>query len=132
MTECLEWEGCRTRGGYCQRRIAGRLRYVHVLVWEETNGPVPHGQQIMHTCDNPACYLLEHLRLGTQAENIADRDAKGRTARGEKNGRAKLTYADVDDIRNALAVGESQRRIAERYGVAHCTIGRINRGDGWK
>jgi hypothetical protein len=86
----------------------------------------------MHTCDNPACYLLEHLRLGTQAENNADRDAKGRNARGEKHGKAKLAYVDVNDIRNALARGESHRSIAERYGVAHGTIGRINRGDGWK
>jgi len=35
-------------------------------------------QIVMHLCDNPACINVEHLKLGTQLENIQDRDNKGR------------------------------------------------------
>jgi len=33
---------------------------------------------VMHTCDSPGCVRPDHLKLGTVAQNIADRVAKGR------------------------------------------------------
>ena len=50
---------------------------------------------------------------------------------GEKHGMAKLTEAQVIDIRHRLTQCEPQRLIAARYGVTHPTIGRINRGETW-
>ena len=50
----------------------------HRWVWEQTNGPIPPGMVIMHVCDNKPCVELSHLRLGTQADNLADCVAKGR------------------------------------------------------
>ena len=48
---------------------------------EEAHGPIPDGLLVLHSCDNPSCVNPDHLRVGTQAENIQDRDAKGRTHR---------------------------------------------------
>ena len=33
---------------------------------------------VLHSCDNPNCVNPKHLNLGTQTENIKDRDNKGR------------------------------------------------------
>ena len=55
-----------------------RTYRAHRLMWEEVNGPIPEGMVLLHICDNPPCIRLDHLRLGTQAENVADMVAKGR------------------------------------------------------
>lgn len=36
------------------------------------------GKVVRHTCDNPPCFLYEHLVLGTVADNNSDRVARGR------------------------------------------------------
>jgi hypothetical protein len=73
-TPCREWLGYRTEKGY---GIYKRRR-IHRWVWQQVNGPIPAGMIVMHRCDNPPCYRLDHLRLGTIAENQRDMKAKGR------------------------------------------------------
>jgi hypothetical protein len=90
-------------------------------------GRVPDGMVVRHKCDNPACVNPDHLELGTHADNVADRDARGRTARGERL-HAKLTEDDVLRIR---ADSRSHRAIGADYGVAHSTVGNIKRGRKW-
>lgn len=81
-TPCVEFDGHRTERGYgrVNKRVNGRIvsQYVHRLVWEAINGPIPEGMVVMHRCDNPACYRLDHLQLGTQADNLADMCSKRR------------------------------------------------------
>ena len=131
MTDCLEWSGARS-SGYGVRRIGGRKGHivkVHRQTWEQANGPIPPGLWVLHHCDNPACYRIEHLFLGTHTDNMADMKAKGR---GRKTvTRSKLTTEQVAEIRLAISTGEVQRRIAERYGVTNETICRINKGKTW-
>lgn len=57
---------------------------MHVLAWEEAHGEVPLGEDdrrlfVLHHCDTPACYEVSHLWLGTNADNMADMKAKGRS-----------------------------------------------------
>lgn len=77
---CLRYEGYRLPGGYGMRwdPQSQQMIYMHRWTWEQANGPIPDGMVIMHLCDQPSCYRLEHLRLGTYAENTADAVAKGR------------------------------------------------------
>lgn len=51
------------------------LEYRHV--WQEKFGPLGD-LHVCHRCDNPRCIRVEHLFAGTNADNVADRDAKGR------------------------------------------------------
>jgi hypothetical protein len=81
-TGCIEWQGAVTNDGY---GIIGwwegeerRTTTAHRKAFELANGPVPDNLCVMHRCDNPACVNVDHLELGTQADNIADMVSKNR------------------------------------------------------
>ena len=101
---------------------------------------LPAGMSVLHRCDNPACVRPEHLFLGTQLENIADRTRKGRSShhaakntghKGEAHYAAKLTEAGVREIRAAVAGGETGRSVAKRYGVSDVLVSYIVRRKAW-
>lgn len=50
---------------------------------------------------------------------------------GENHSQAKLTWAQVDEIR-ALRGTMMQREIATRFGITHATVHSIQRGHSWK
>lgn len=127
---CLLWLASVDDDGYGELRWKGKMRRVNRLTWQAQRGPIPHGLCVCHTCDVPSCRNIDHFFLGTNEENSADRDAKGRLAdrRGALNTSAKLTVDQVVAIRSDARV---QRRIAEEYGVAPSIICRIKSGGLW-
>lgn len=94
-TPCIEWTGSRAYNGYGFRRIDGKLHRVHRLAWQQARGPIPPGLYVLHRCDNPPCYNIEHLFLGTHSENMADMHAKGRGDRSECRRGHALTLENV-------------------------------------
>lgn len=78
--ECIEWPRGRSDSGYGVVRFGGKDVKVHRLAYrmfhdlDEPDMP----RVVMHTCDNPACYNVDHLVGGTQAENLRDCVMKGR------------------------------------------------------
>ena len=80
-TACWIWRGATGRADYGVISVAGRgYVLVHRLSYELTSGPIPKGLCICHHCDTPLCVNPAHLFLGTHADNMHDRDRKGRTA----------------------------------------------------
>jgi hypothetical protein len=76
---CVEYQGYRNENGYGQVRVGrGPLLRVHRLLYEEEHGPIPEGHVVRHACDNPPCCNLDHLVLGTQTDNMADMNQRGR------------------------------------------------------
>jgi hypothetical protein len=123
--DCWEFQGARNRCGY---GVAG-VGLVHRAVYERDVGPIPNGQCVMHTCDNPACCNPTHLKLGSHAENMEDMKAKGRAKniKGAQHPNAKLSEADVRAIREAYP-DMTQDHLAKKYGVTQRVIGLVVRG----
>lgn len=129
--ECWMWTGQRDTHGYGLLGSAFRDRpaYItmraHRLSYELAHGPIPAGMVVCHHCDNPSCVNPAHLFLGTQSDNTRDMTAKKRQARGERHSQTRLTEDDVREIRSALAAGETQRSIGERFGIHQTTVSNI-------
>ena len=79
--DCLIWQGSKDGCGYGMVRHNGPSARVHRVVWELTNGAIPPGMLVDHTCWNRACINADHLRLATRQQNNYNlRSAKpGRT-----------------------------------------------------
>lgn len=131
-TACWLWQG-RTQGnnGYGSFHHRGRHLGSHVFSWILHRGPVPDGLCVLHTCDVPLCVNPAHLFLGTPADNARDRDAKGRGARGERVGAAKLTPAQVGEMRRLRATGLSTTRLGVLFGIDRSTAWRVVTGELW-
>jgi hypothetical protein len=132
--ECWNWIGSKTSQGYGRIFISYKRCWAHRISFELTYGPIPEGKVILHQCDNPSCVNPSHLSIGTQGENIADMDKKGRRnpPKAEKHGRAKLTWGQVREIRRRYVRGQvRQLDLALEFGVNQGTIGNIVRGEGW-
>jgi hypothetical protein len=130
ITSCIEWMGSRNAQGYGLLGREGKLVRAHRLAYELKHGPIPAGLDVLHECDNPPCCNEEHLFLGTDADNMKDRDEKGRRTprRGENHPNTTLTDADVVEIRRRFAAHETRVSIAEHFGVNASTVGRIVNG----
>lgn len=135
---CWEWQGYRDPSGYGRLNIRQPNKtYVpklaHRISWELFRGPLTAEQHVCHKCDNPCCVNPEHLFVGDPAANCADKIEKGRmrygVSRGEKHGRAKLTEAQIREIR--ASPGPS-RIIAEKYGVSGRQVRDIRAGRVWR
>jgi hypothetical protein len=128
--DCWEWTGGIFIGnGYGRFKSGGKDLRSNRVAWELANQCViPNGLSICHRCDNRKCVRPSHLFTGTTADNIHDRGAKNRTARGEKSGKAKLTDQDIIAIRMST---ESNRALGRRYGVAQSNIRFIKRRILW-
>lgn len=129
--ECWPWQGFRYKGyGRVAVTVDGAVRVIgaHRIAYEAAYGPIPAGLTVLHRCDNPPCCNPAHLFLGTNTDNNADRDAKGRQAKGERQGAAKLTAQDVVLIR---ASDETFVVLAERFGVSAITVAQASRGATW-
>lgn len=141
---CWLWTGCTSRGGYGYLSRGGRgggNERAHRISWEINYGPIPAGQIVLHRCDTPSCVRPDHLRLGTQADNVADMIEKGRgkpwgpgnqsSQRGETHWKAKLTDEQVAEIRS-LRGKMSQKAIGLRFGISQAHVSRLFRGDSRK
>ena len=119
--------------GYGSIYDDGSHHYAHRISYEVFIGPIPDGMNVLHDCDNPPCCNPGHLFLGTQAVNIADRDAKGRqrSLKGSKSPNAKLTESDIPKIRSRLARGFSKAEVAEEFRVSRAAIWKIDVGQNW-
>jgi hypothetical protein len=133
--ECWPWLGA-CNGAYGQTLFDtpfGTLYRAHTIAFFLATGVYPGGSVIRHTCDNPPCCNPRHLKKGTQLDNVLDKVAKGRQARGQDSGNAKLTNFDVLCIRRLYAVyGLSKGCIGRIFGTDRKNIFFILRGSTWK
>jgi len=90
--------------------------------------PLGRDEFVCHRDDDPGNNWPGNLYLGDGRTNAADCTRNGRTRRGDGHPGAKITEADVEGIRLALARGERVGDLASAYGVHKSTISRIKHG----
>jgi hypothetical protein len=101
----------------------------HRFSWRLRNGVIPDGLFVLHRCDNPPCVNPDHLFLGTQRDNMIDKVAKGRQARGRAQNGTTLTEVDVLAIR---ADTRRHREIAACYGISRPSVSAIKSRRNWR
>ena len=136
----IDTSGCWIFTGGSKNGFHGSLYYegeseqAHRLAWMLIKGKIPDGLFVLHKCDVGMCVNPDHLFLGTQEDNIADMDSKGRSNRpqlGEKNGRALISSLDVIEIRKLHSEGMIYAELARRYNLSISAIARIVTRQSW-
>jgi NUMOD4 motif/HNH endonuclease len=105
------------------------LHRIHSLVMEAFVGPRPEGLVVAHNDGVPANPHLKNLRYDTPAGNVADKKQHGTHTCGEVHSRAKLTQAEVEEIRSI--VGVPQSKIAARFGITQPHVSALRTGRRW-
>lgn len=128
LLACHPWKLTPTSDGYGDFWIGG-TRHIpaHRFALElKLNRHLRADEVSRHAaaCTTRLCCNEEHLCHGSAADNVADRVAAGRSARGERNGRSRLTEARVLEARHRCAAGESPTALAREFGVDYQAVRR--------
>lgn len=129
--DCLVFTGKANRAGYGRTSIQVDGRTVeimaHRVVYEHHHGPVPEGLFVLHSCDNPPCVNVEHLRAGTAWENSHDMVERKRGRKGAErqvcarghdlavHGIARATRSQNPDKEGALYCAECRREYVREH-----------------
>lgn len=135
-TGCWLWNAGADKDGYGKVSVNTITVRAHRVAYESVHGDgSATGLLVRHRCDTPACVNPEHLETGTPADNSRDMEQRGRSLKGEKSRRAKVTEDDVREIR-ATYVPQSrefgQYALARRFGLSRPVVGFILSRATWR
>jgi len=107
----------------------GSHRRAYMVHHGETPSSIK-GLVVMHTCDNPRCIEPDHLRLGTQADNMQDKHSKGRgnMPKGDTHGSSKVTVAERRLIADRFNSGTPGKVLAAEYGISLASVSVYSKG----
>ena len=146
---CWLWTGVVANHGYGQLSVHGKRYLSHRYSLQlHLKREIPSNMEVRHMCHNPVCFNPEHLKEGTHSDNMNDmvqsnRQARGVylsnklrgiehiSSRGENNAKAKLTEAQVIEIKK-IGNTRTLKDIGTEYGVNAIQISRILKGITWK
>lgn len=132
---CWMWTAYKNRQGYGKFATKKNIQVLaHRFIWTAMNGPIPGDLVVCHRCDNPSCVRPDHLFLGTSSDNRRDCIQKRRnnSAKGCRQGHAKITEDDVRAIRRRHATGETQDALAKAFGISQSAVSYIVLRVNWK
>lgn len=136
--DCMEWTGKKDHKGYGKISITKdgieRPRFCHRVAWTLYRGEIPIDMCVCHKCDNPACFRIDHLFLGTQKDNVDDKMRKGRhrCATGEDSVHSKITKNQAKEILDMKGKGIQSYILGKKYGIAATTVKAIWQRRTWK
>ena len=109
-----------------------RQRFVHVAVINAFQGPPPSpDHRCAHDDGDNHNNTNGNLFWKTMKENMDDRERHGRTAKGERHGKAKMTDTQALAVKGLLPY-HPNRRIAELVGVSEKSVQEIRANRTWK
>jgi hypothetical protein len=142
-SQCWTWIAGKNLTGYGQFWYKNKQVGAHRVSWILFRGPIPKGKYVLHSCDNPSCVNPFHLFIGTAQDNTLDMLKKGRgdpkanlpkDAKGENNGRARITREDARRVKNLWKSGKfsTKTALAKHLGISRPTVVAIVLGKTWK
>lgn len=132
LTGCWLWDGAYSNNRFGTLKYAGVAWKASRFLFTNLKEPINPGKYLLHSCDNEACVNPNHLRQGTQFDNMKDMYSRERQFKGKKKNQhrpKKLTEEAVKNIRDS---SESQLKLAARYGVCPQTIHEVKTRKIWK
>ena len=135
VNNCWEWQASKTASGYGITRepVTQRQIGAHRLAWMLSTGDDVYPAVVMHTCDNTSCCNPNHLRAGTQKDNMQDMHRKDRwvyaprNQSGERNPFAKLSDDDVKQMRELYTRGVTQADLVRKFNATRQNVSLIVR-----
>jgi hypothetical protein len=103
--------------GYGMLTVNGKKEKAHRIAWKLYKGEIPKGFELLHSCDVKSCCNVNHLKIGTHAENMKDASVRKKS----KSGIQKLNSNDVKEIRSS---NQLLSELAIQYKVTEATISR--------
>lgn len=130
--ECLEstFSLCTTTG-YAQFSFAGKNVGAHRFAWLTRRGEIPKGHHVRHLCQNRRCVKIEHLAVGTPADNALDAKRHASAIRGVRAWNAVATEADAMRMHELRKQGYTNIAIATELGFKESTVQKITSGINW-
>lgn len=130
--ECWDWNGSKSKAdGYGQFGIYPMEKVVvlksHKFAWVSANlRDVCSGLYVLHECNRKQCCNPNHLKEGTQLENLDD------SVRAHSIHTMKLSEFDVIEILSLYWGGMKMQEIADRFSVSDVNVSSIVSGKTWK
>jgi len=132
--ECHIWIGSKEKWGHglfqldlCKKLGILKAHRLAMYFFKNEEYMKKEEQNVLHSCDEPSCCNPNHLRMGTDAENVEDMDSRGRRTilKGSSNGFAKFDDDQINQIKELRKSGQTYPQIAERFSCSRRTIERI-------
>lgn len=128
--DCLIWPFQRDKDGYARVASGSACR----VMCEKVSGPPTSPTMVAaHSCGkgHTGCVHPKHLEWKTQRANIEDKKLHGTDQSGERHNLAKLTWPQVDEIRQLR--GKLPRpEVAKMFSISVSNVGMIQRGQTWR
>ena len=128
---------CTDKDGYVRIRYNGKHDRLFRVLYQQKYGEIPKGLVLRHLCNNAWCVNVEHLKVGTQKENMEDMINCGRSPKGkrnlkisgERNNNHKLSENQVKEIYLSKL---SLKKLSKMYGVSTSNISYIKNKKQWQ
>ena len=118
--ECWNWTASCFSDGYGKIYFKGKRMGSHRASYEVFKRHIPYTRIVCHKCDNIKCINPDHLFLGSQSDNIKDKNNKGRNKSNIPFSLAKYVFKNKD---------KSPEFLAKETGLSIRHILRIHRGE---
>jgi len=119
-TGCQLWFAAQGRDGYPKMGWFGKMMKATRLSLMDATGERGEGKMALHSCDTPLCINPNHLRWGTQSDNVADMVARGRMKPAKAY--RKITPEEERAIISMHNDGATSRDIARDLGRSRCAV----------